>query len=108
MAVRTARLALGPAGANALLTVYTCPAGKRTIVKRVTVWNGSGGAATHEWVIKETALNERIVHIADVVSFRGEDREVWWVLNPGDQLRSKLSGGTHAGVISAHGTELVL
>lgn len=107
MAVRTLQLAAGTAaGDSAYHDVYTCPAGKTTIVKEWSISQAGAGTAIVQLRLDPTAgaavfpLNNLAApQYVPIVEQR------WLVLEPGDVLAVwSNSGGTIFYVIS--GTEL--
>lgn len=87
MTVRSTRLGFGQIASGAFHSIYTCPAGWRTIVKSVNVDN-SGGAATNVTILAQNASGSTNANLA-LLSLTNNTAYLWsgWVvLNPADQL----------------------
>lgn len=84
MTTRSARLAVGTSTTSAVVAVYTCPAGKTTLVKDVRLYAGTsvGRAvllARHSGV--DVSIVDEAMSAVSVVQKQG-----FIVLEPGDQL----------------------
>lgn len=107
MTVHSTLLGHGASLAIGLHTLYTVPAGKRTIVKSITLYNH--GAATNR-VVLEATLGGTDTVIADPIlaaaGAAGDWLQIacWIVLNAGDAL--KLSGQSAVVDATASGAEL--
>lgn len=90
-ALRALQLFLGAVSATTPTTVYTVPAGKRTIVKSVTVQNTTGASKDVQLRVSGTGT---IYHWNLTAYGTAGDRAVqnfWIVLNPGDVLQFQVS-----------------
>jgi hypothetical protein len=109
MTVRTNQLAAVELSNSTLTTIYTTPAGTRTIVKTIQVRNttGSGVAVTFQ-VWESGSRKSYFVVWLGAFNASGDNAflEPWLVLEPGQQLR--VSAGSGGAVILASGAELVL
>ena len=87
MATRTRRL-WGPTllAAAAESVLFTCPAGRTCIVKTVTFTNTGAANQTVRLGIGGTAAGQRIWGVQTVNASGSFVLELWFVLNPGDQL----------------------
>lgn len=108
MVTRSAQLAAGDVAAAGDTVIYTCPAGIRTIVKSVYLFDIGGGGIVNVsvltagsstdkvlyWVTTGTAL---IVHKLD---------PLWTVLEEGDRLQVRLDSAN--GRFIASGAELIV
>ena len=111
MAVRSKRLGVANTVSPAATTVYTCPAGYRTIVKSLTSRNKTASGQRAYWTITDaggTTLFDLNVWCA-TSGGTGDTvlTDCWFVLNAGEHLVVQWSGAT-GGVNSASGTELLL
>jgi hypothetical protein len=93
---------------TATVLLYTCPAGKRTIIKRITAagivtgvdvsfYCTTTSGAVVNWIFTHNALTGT------------DDHETWCVLHPGDELSLAItvpSGGFASWLVS--GTELFI
>lgn len=96
MAVRTALLARGQSGAaNALVTVYTCPAGKTAIVKDVRML--SAGDPVTNAIVRLTS-GSALMHVIDGPLVVGDPvvAQGFIVLEPGDQIKVVCTGANSA------------
>lgn len=109
MTVHSTQLGKGAALSVALHTLYTVPAGKRTIFKYLTLWNNF--AATNR-VVVECAMGGVTVVVADpVLAATGAAGDsialsLWIVLNAGDTI--VVAPQSHPADASCSGTELIL
>lgn len=92
MAVRSALLARGQSGAaNALVTVYTCPAGKTALVKDVRML--SAGDPVTNAIVRITS-GPALMHLIDGPLVVGDPVAVqgFVVLEPGDRIQVVCTG----------------
>jgi hypothetical protein len=88
MAVGTKKLATYRSLATRdLAIIYTCPAGHRAIVKRVTIFNGNAASSNCAvWLQQSTPPVQSYLHNAPIASVTAVDHERWDVLHENDEL----------------------
>ena len=110
MTVRSKQLGTGTAIGTTNVTLYTCPANTRTIVRQVILFNAGASAITAQINIEnggtqivgwEVELGARHSATASYIN------QIWVVLKAGDDLRVNASAGTGLQAI-ASGAELPL
>lgn len=108
MSVHSARLGSAAGLGAASTTLYTCPSGKRTIVKTIWLRNATAGAITGGWaiVISGGATLTFFQPLAATPAAGSTVKiEPWAVLHAGDVL--KVSGAAGSGVdVYISGAEL--
>jgi hypothetical protein len=87
--VRSKQLALGQvAGAGVEQTVYSVPAGHRTILKEIRGTNRAAGAASLFVIIRAAGVSRIVDAVTGVASgARYAFAELWTMLSAGDELR---------------------
>lgn len=109
MTVASAQLGSAAALGTSLSTIYTCPSGKRTIVKSLVVFNGasSTNVVTWELLAGATLLSTWNTHLA-TTGAAGDSvyEQPWIVMNAGDVLKAIASASGVRLVVS--GTQLTL
>lgn len=110
MSVHSAQLYAGALTAGATNTVYTCPAGKRTIVKGITAFNGNAAASLQQLLVYSsggTRLATYQIHLgANGAAGDSASLTPWLVINAGQTLRAYAQ--QTANDMSISGAELTL
>lgn len=104
MAVRTKRLAKGVAAADVL--AYTCPANHTTIVRYLNFSNESAGSITFTVKLGPTAP-EVVLRRATLAAQGALSMDVWYVLQPGDEVWLRSGGGLAGMHYHISGSELL-
>lgn len=102
MTTRSARLARGESTTGALVSVYTCPAGKTTIVKDIRIYAGVANSRAVVLVRgggHAPSIVDQALTAVSVVS-----KDCWVILEPGDEIVVYSQSGTFVFWIS--GAEL--
>lgn len=87
-------------------TIYTCPAGKTCIVKRITLFNLNTTTTNTVAVLSDLGAFDRTpIREQSLAPRVGLDVEVWWVLAPGNELALSQSETTGVNYLIS-GTEL--
>jgi len=86
------------------LTIYTCPAGVRTILKSITFFNTAANTATLRW---ENAAGTQLYNLWRTTAADTTVLLPWFVLLPGEKLRARSVNAGQA-IIALSGTELPL
>lgn len=104
MSVHSNQLGKSTAVGTSLVTLYTVPTGRRTILKSVAVINLNGAAVR---IVMRLAGVYQTMHLAAATA-AGESQEFscWIVLNAGDKVEVSTSAATAYAIAS--GSELVL
>lgn len=99
MAARSHRFAVvfGPAVANTTYAVYTCPTGRRAIVRHLQI--RSLAACTTAVGFYDGATHYLCLARVDAAAVPGGDLPCWLVLNPGDQLEYRCSVANNVTVV---------
>lgn len=108
MAVRSAQLAVGALSSTSATTVYSVPAGRRTIVKDVRVFNGAGVADDDVRMLVRSGGSDRSCWRFRRAMPSAESDYIpqcWIVLDTGDELKLQCAQSTLRYVIS--GAELI-
>lgn len=102
MTTRTSRLAVGISTTGAVVTVYTCPAGKTAIVKDIRLYAG----ASVSRAVVALGSGVRLPSVLDeAITGPGvAQKQGFMVLEPGDTIRVYSQGNTFEFWIS--GSEL--
>lgn len=90
-------------------TLYTVPAGRRTIVKSVAIYNGgAAGRTAYVAVVRGgTTFYGAVWTLGASQANPSSEQEVWWVLNTGDQLKVQtIDSGDMSFIVS--GAELII
>lgn len=109
MSVHSARLAVGPVTSATPATFYTCPTGKRTIVKNIVAQNTNAAANRLQVLLKSgasTLVTFNIYGAALNASGDTTNTLPWIVMNAGDVLQLAAAANGFQVVVS--GTELAL
>lgn len=109
MAVRSIRLGAGNVDGSAVATVYTCPAGTRTIIKTISAWNNA--ASFNRLYIEITSGASVLAYIQTALGTAGtldevKHTNVFQVMNAGEVLKADALHSNIYYVVS--GAELVL
>jgi hypothetical protein len=106
MTVRSKQLGpptlLTPAATD--LTIYTCPAGARTILKSITFFNTAGNTATARW---KNAAGTQIYNLWRTTAADTTIQLPWFVLNAGESIVVRSVNAGQA-IVALSGTELPL
>lgn len=110
MTVHSKQLGAGAALTAGFHTLYTTPAGKRTIVKSIWLRNNTAGAVTGAWQVvisggPTVAFFQPLA--ATPAAGSTVHLDTWTVLNPGDALQVGGVAGSGIDAI-ASGAELTL
>lgn len=106
MAVRTARLAAGNAGASgAVKVIYVCPSGRTAIVKDIRLHNSTGGPIAAVLGLKSGAEFVPVLNTGSLDAGPRSFPDCWLALEPGDSI--ELVSGAAGGIqYWLSGTEL--
>lgn len=106
MAVRTQRLGfVRNPPASSLVTIYTVPAGRRTIIKEVMCSKQTGASVSVVVTIVGSSTYGLFLETSAGTSFRVER---WTVLNAGDTIAVLFTTASTGNQLIVSGTELVL
>lgn len=105
MGVRSSRLA-GPSvvTGTGTTTVLTVESGETWLVKWVTLANDAGSGHEIQLYVGSNAIGNQLFR-ETVPATSCIQREVWWVLGPGEALTAK-GGSGQSTTITVHGAEL--
>lgn len=111
MTVRSDSLALGQMSSAGPTTVYTVPAGYKTIVKHVCGENRSAGSASLALLVKRGATTyvlKTFSGVGSAVDYEWAISQVWLVLEAGDELQLSTGAASPYFTYFISGAELEL
>lgn len=109
MSTHTKQLFLGSQDVHSATVLYTCPSGKRTIVKTLRLLqSGSGSVSIIVYVAHGSGALAYLAFIATTGSALNSVTNCWDVLEAGDQLGIVVTGGTGNCLMLISGTELAV